>query len=142
MVSKILMIILLALFINCRKKDNFPNRSELLTRAPWVLSNYGFDENKNGIIDENENNIADCEKDNLYHFYQNGTGIFEENRLSCLTGITELPFTWKLTDNDSALDLHYVEVKISVLTIDQLVIYHDKIMGSDRSMRYIQVFTH
>ena len=139
---KLSMIVMLILFIRCRAETATVSPVELLTRLPWILSSYGVDENENGMIDTIEESIADCEKYNLYHFYKNGTGVFWENQLNCATGITDLAFTWKLVNNNSSLDFHFVLAGIQRLTVDELIICHDEPIGNNRSMRYILVFRH
>lgn len=142
MLLKLPIIALFLLLISCRAENESLSVTELLTRQPWILASYGFDENENGMIDTNEESIAACEEDNLYLFYRNGTGIFMDNRLSCATGISELPFTWKLINNHSALDFQFAVSQIQSLTIDQLIIYHHENMNTNRSIRYIQIFKH
>ena len=142
MLLKLPMIALFLLVIRCKAETTILSPVELLTRRPWMLSGYGFDENKNGRIDADEESIEPCEKDNLYFFYKNGSGMFMENGLSCATGITELPFAWKLVSNNSALDFQYAVIKILLLSFDSLIIYHDKTIDNNRTLRYILIFTH
>ena len=54
--------------VACEKEITPTTRStiQLLTQKEWILTSYGYDENKNGNIDASEENIKDCEKDNSF----------------------------------------------------------------------------
>lgn len=134
--------VIIAVTLSFKKKEAAESATELLTQKPWILVSYGFDENANGIIDASEESICDCEKDNNYNFNRDGTGVYEENTLSCANGISEMPFTWKLINDETSLDFLFGRAKISWLTSEQLIILYDITDIKKQSARYIQIFKH
>lgn len=85
---------------------------------------------------------GDCEKDNRYSFAIDGNGLFEDNSLSCGNGIAEMPFTWRLINDETTLDFLFAIAKISRLDSEQLIIYNDTRNVGGQSARYIQIFRH
>lgn len=143
MTIKSILPVALLLFISCSKKNDVPASPEkLLTQGVWILSSIGMDNNYNDVIDEAEENILDCEKDNRYSFFPNGDGLIEEGALDCGTGATEVPFTWKLVNDNTAIEFNLSLTHILQLTKNQLVIYHELNIGSSRPLRLIMSFHH
>lgn len=126
---------LLGLFIltlSC-KKDNtvLPGKStatELLTREKWILSGYGFDDNHNNKLDPQENIIGDCQKDNSYRFEISGNGSFLDNAISC-GGPAETVFNWRLSNNETRLEIEFELSDILVLNETSLVISPELVSG-------------
>ncbi|MGZ8552297.1 MAG: hypothetical protein ACXWV8_02755 [Chitinophagaceae bacterium] len=140
------LLCIVAMTLSCKKENsNSPEPATAtiwLTQKPWSLASYGYDHNANGLIDASEESIRECERDNRYSFIIGGNGLYEDNILSCGNGISEMPFTWRLINNETTLDFLSAVVQISRLNEVQLIIYHDTMDASGQSLRYIQIFTH
>ena len=100
---------------------------EILTEKPWRLLSYGFDSNKNGVVDTNEESIRDCEKDNIYTFNNDGSGLFAENAMICDGNKTMNQFAWTLSNSDTVLDFYYGKAHVLQLTADTLFIANTNI---------------
>jgi len=142
MFLKFILSAILAVTLSCKKNDALKPATELLTQKSWTLVSYGYDHNANGLIDASEESIQDCEKDNRYSFAIEGNGLFEDNSLSCGNGIAEMPFTWRLINDETTLDFLFGIAKISRLDSEQLIIYNDTGDTGGQSIRYIQIFRH
>lgn len=141
MILRFVLLILLAVSLSCKKKDVEKSTTQLLTQKTWTLVSYGYDHNANGIIDAAEETIRDCDKDNSYTFSTDGTGVFDDNTLTCGNGISEMPFTWKLINNETTIDFLTGMVTILRLNDEQLIISHHVSAGLE-SPRYIETFKH
>jgi len=142
MFLKLVLSAILAVAFSCKKDIEKKSATELLTQKTWTLVSYGYDHNANGIIDAAEESIRDCDKDNKYSFNTNGTGLFEDNILSCGNGISEMPFTWKFINNETTIDFLTGIVKILRLNDGQLVISNNDISTGVQSASHIETFTH
>lgn len=82
---KAFLIGIIIITLSCSKEidinEPVPPES-LLTEKPWVLNSYGLDENRSNQIDPAEESIEDCQKDNTWHYYADGTGLFDDSSLS------------------------------------------------------------
>lgn len=140
------LLVIVTLTLSCKKENSNSHdpvtASILLTKKTWALASYGYDHNANGLIDASEESIRDCEKDNRYSFNIGGNGLYEDNFLSCGTGISEMSFTWRLINNETRLDFLSAVVQIARLNEEQLIIYHDTMDANGQSLRYIQIFRH
>lgn len=142
---RILSIAIMIITLSCKKeKDEIKTTTvaELLTQKPWVLTSYGFDVNRNAQIDPAEESIEDCQKDNTWHYYADGTGLFDDNILSCATGIEKQPFTWKLVQGDTTLDFFYASPKILKIHSNEMVLYKELNDVEGKSLKLIFVFRH
>lgn len=143
MITKFILAVVFLTFLSCTKKSDEPGSTTLLlTQKTWILASIGTDHNHNGIIDGHEESIRDCEKDNRYTFYTDGNGLMEDGILECGNGITEMPFTWKLVVNNTAIDFTISVAKILRLTEDELVIYHELSQGNATPLRFMTAFRH
>ena len=144
--SGLFLLGIVTLTLSCKKENSNSNEKMtatiLLTQKSWTPASYGYDHNANGLIDASEESIRECEKDNRYSFIIGGNGLYEDNILSCGNGISEMPFTWRLINNETTLDFLSVVVQISRLNEVQLIIYHDTMDANGQSLRYIQIFRH
>ena len=132
---------ILAVTFSCKKDTDTKSATQLLTQKTWILVSYGYDHNANGMIDAAEESIRDCDKDNNYTFNTDGTGIVEDNALICGSGFSEMPFTWRLTNNETNIDFLTGIVTILRLREEQLIISYHKSTGA-LSPRYIETFKH
>ena len=114
----------------------------LLTGKRWVLTSYGFDENRNNQIDPAEESIEECQKDNTWHYYPDGTGLFDDNTLSCATGIEKQPFTWKLVQGNTTLDFFYDSLKILKINGNEMVLFKELNEVNGNTLRLLTVFRH
>ena len=79
MLLKFLIPFLFTFLHGCNKNDlTVKPAAVLLTQHSWILASNGIDHNQNNRIEPSEENLQDCEKDNLYHFFMNGSGLWEE----------------------------------------------------------------
>ena len=104
MILRFALPVLLAVTLSCKKDTEEKSVTQLLTQKTWTLASYGYDHNANGIIDAAEESIRDCDKDNSYTFNTDGTGVIEDNTSTCGNGISEMPFTWQFTNNETTID--------------------------------------
>lgn len=141
---RLMILAILALNTACKKENTAIQKSavELLTQKEWILSGYGFDDNKNGVIDNAEESIRDCEKDNTSLFRTNGTGGQFDNTLSCGNGISEQSFTWKFIKGEKALDFTTGIADILKLDENELIIYHDLTDVNGQFARFMVLYTH
>jgi hypothetical protein len=113
-----------ALVAGCDKNDDVDDGGKspelLLTQKVWIFSSAGFDDNNNGVIDAQEETIRDCDRDNTFLFKTNGTGIFNENALTC-GGPAEGNFTWKFGADHTQFDIGGNRASILALTESELV---------------------
>ncbi len=141
MLLKILTPFLFTFLHGCSKNDLAVKPADrLLTRASWILNSHGIDDNQNDRIDPSEENIQDCEKDNQYHFFMDGKGLWEENSLQCGTGILEMPFSWKLKNNDTEIDFTVSVAKILILAENEFAIYYEVGQVNGKPLKYISIF--
>ena len=87
--------------LSCSKDDDEATfNTDALTNGSWKLSEYKTDYEKDGTYEENTFAIlANCEKDNIYTFHADGSGIFDEGPTKCLDGEPQTqPFSWSFTD--------------------------------------------
>lgn len=118
------------LLYGCRKekKDRGPVKEqvvrELLTQKKWILTAYGFDDNKNKLIDEEENMIEACQQDNSYEFFTDGSGVVKENEQVCSVGNPVNSFEWKLDDDERVLFISMNPATIIRLDESAMVLQH------------------
>ena len=120
-----LVFLLLLNVVGCSREDKELEKKspvQLLTQTEWILTGHGFDDNKNKLIDAAENMAAECQKDNTYLFRVNGSGTNFENDNQCGTTNPENNFTWKLTANDTKLNIDHLSVGIILLDEHNLII--------------------
>lgn len=146
MFTRIFLTGLLAILLSCKKENDTPGQSisaaDLLTQKPWILTSHGLDDNGNDKIDPSEEGIEDCQKDNITHFYPDGTGMFDDNTLSCGNGIDKQPFTWGFTDSEKGIDFLYDSVKIFRLNDHELIIYKEMIFSNNETIKFILAYRH
>ena len=127
----------------CKKEitETAKPAAQLLTQKEWILTSYGYDENKNGIIDPSEENIKDCEKDNSYAFKQDGSGNIFDNQLNCGNGISDHSFNWQFINNETGLDFVFGSMNILLLNENDFIIYQDTNNGN-HVLRFLIRFRH
>lgn len=140
-------LIVLGLSVSCSKSEAEPvpvpkSPKELLTQKEWVLTGFGFDDNKNGIIDMNEDMSEECHRDNLYLFNRDGSGLYRENVKSCNNGITEQPFTWKLHKNDKEIDFLSGTLQVQKITEQEMVLFNEIPLADGSSMILLFAYKH
>jgi hypothetical protein len=122
----LLYLIVIVVIASCGKdngNDHLPaNATEILTASPWKLISYGYDSNNNELVDIDEDAIRDCDKDNIYTFNINGSGVITENERICSGGEPISQFNWRLTNDDTAMDFYFGKAFIVKLTMDTLII--------------------
>ena len=122
----LLYLIVIVVISSCGKdnrNEHLPaNATEILTAGPWKLISYGYDSNDNEQVDIDENAIRDCDKDNIYSFNTDGSGVMTENERICSGGEPSRPFNWLLRNNDTEIDFYFGKAFIVKLTMDILII--------------------
>ena len=114
----------------------------LLTQKPWILVSLGFDNNNDGRIDASEEAIEACQKDNITHFYVDGTGLFDDKDLSCATGIGQYPFTWAFTNHQTGIDFLYDSAAIARLNDQELVVCKELSLSTNDHVKFMLVYRH
>jgi hypothetical protein len=146
MCTRIILTGLVAIFLSCKKENDTPGEkisaTELLAQKPWILASYGMDENGNAKIDPAEEGIEDCQRDNTTHFYPDGTGLFDDNTISCGTGVDKETFTWVFTDSENGIDFLYDSVKILQLNGQELTLYKDLVFSNSDTVKFILNYRH
>lgn len=131
---------ILVIPLSYKKTDDRKSATELMTQKTWTLTSYGYDINANGVIDVSEESIRDCDKDNKYSFNTDGTGLYEDNSLSCGNGISEIPFTWKFLKDETEIDFLTGIVKIVRLAENDLIIYNESTNPNGQSIKFLTIF--
>jgi len=136
----------ICILLSCKKENNIRSEgrtaTELLTLKPWILGSHGFDDNGNDKIDDSEESIEDCQKDNITSFYRDGTGLFDDNSISCGTGIDKEAFTWAFTHAETGIDFRYDTVKILRLTDRELVLCKEFAFSNNDPLKFIITYKH
>ena len=130
---KLFLVIVLAFCLGCEKEITRTNKPaiQLLTQIEWILTSYGYDKDKDGVIDPSEENIKDCEKDNSYLFKQDGSGNIFENALNCGNGISDHSFNWQFVDNETGIDFVFGRADILLLNEHDFIISDNTINNAN-----------
>ena len=146
MLTRVFLTGLLSILLSCKKENDNGSggrtATELLTLKPWILSSHGFDDNRNDKIDDTEESIEDCQKDNITHFYRDGTGLSDDHTISCGTGIDKDAFTWVLTHAETRIDFLYDSLKILRLTERELVLCKELVFSNNDTIKFIVTYKH
>jgi hypothetical protein len=141
--------ILIMIFISglsCKKESNSVDQpksaTELLTQKAWVLKSYGFDDNGNNVVDPEEELIQECQKDNIYTFKKDGTGIYSDNALSCGNGVPDNEFNWKFIEQETAIDFIYNIARIQKLNEQELSFFYEIDLGNGSVLRVLAEYSH
>ena len=122
----LLYLIVIVVISSCGKdnrNEHLPaNATEILTAGPWKLISYGYDSNNNELVDIDEDATRDCDKDNIYSFNTDGSGVMTENERICSGGEPSSQFNWLLRNNDTEIDFYFGKAFIVKLTMDILII--------------------
>ena len=137
------LIIIAAFAIACSKDSASDGKTpeQLLTQRSWKLVSHGFDNNDNNKIDPDEETVEDCERDNVYNFYVNGTGLVEENILHCTNGISDFSFNWRFADRQKTLDLFFATLHILKMDEEELILAGDE-NANGQTPRHIGIYHH
>lgn len=131
--------LLLGICWGCKKSSSSPSPSSndvnLITQAAWRYDTSGIDLDKDGKIDNGDlsdtANLKPCEKDDLFTFYKDSTGLIDESVTKCHVGDPQTdPMNWEFTSNDKVLNVTSNTVlngslNILSLTSSSLVLYKD-----------------
>lgn len=132
-----------ALSVSCSKSEIEPKSiSQLLTQQEWILTGFGMDHNKNGLIDMQEELSEDCQRDNLYRFNLDGTGLFRDNIKSCNNGISEQSFSWKLQRNGLELDFTSGTLQILRINEHEMVLFQEMELADGSTIRFFINYKH
>jgi hypothetical protein len=98
--------------VGCKKDDDddtTPATAEdVMVSTSWKIDTIGWDLDENGEIDAAlpVGYIKPCDLDNTLTFMKDSTGIFDEGPSICdSTSEQTVPFTWKLSENDSIMTI-------------------------------------
>jgi Lipocalin-like domain len=124
----------------CKKKDDEPTRTELLTASGWKYAQYGLDANKNGAIEAAESQLDACELDDTYTFANGGSLTQNVGTVKCFTGETNTTGTWALKNNDTQVDITIFGFT-TTLTINELSSSRLVLKEIDGTDQYLSIFT-
>ena len=145
MLIRVLLTGLLPILLSWIENDRLPERktlTDLLTQNRWILTSHGLDENSNDKIDPSEEIIEDCQKDNSTHFYPDGTGIYDDNILSCGNGIDHQAFNWMLSEDGTGIDFGNDSVTIVRLNERELVLCNELAFSNSDKKKYMLFYRH
>jgi hypothetical protein len=131
--------LLLGLCWGCKKNSSSPPASSsdvnLITQAAWKYDTSGIDLNQNGKIDNGDisdtASLRPCEKDDLFTFKKDSTGLIDEGATKCHVGDPQTdPLKWQFANGDKILNITSNTVlngnlNILSLTASNLVLYKD-----------------
>lgn len=137
-------LLLTGFFTSCNKSDDMIAwKTELLTQGEWKFEGYGLDENNNGIIEPEENSMQPCEKDDVYKFYADCTGVFSGGTTPCSEGeASVINFDWRFIDHGTQLAVFAAPEMISKLDENILEVYYLDQNLQGEVVRYIRRFHH
>lgn len=111
----------------------------MLTGKHWTMADYGFDVNHNGRLDKSESRIESCEKDDVYEFFSDGSGLVRANSFSCCENLDEQHFRWQLTV-DGKLRLFSETINLVSLIPDEMITSQRLTYTKGESMILITVY--
>jgi hypothetical protein len=147
MYLKVILAILFSSGITCKKDKEdsmvqLKSPVELLTRKTWVLKSYGFDDNGNNVVDPEEELIEDCQKDNIYIFKTDGTGVYSDNALICGNGVPDNEFSWRFAEQETAIDIVHNIARIEKLNENELSFFYEIDPGNGSALRVLVKYEH
>ena|ERR1044071_5186982 len=147
MYLKVILAILFSSGIACKKEKEDSmiqpkSPTDLLTQKTWILKSYGFDDNGNNIVDPEEELIEDCQKDNIYIFKKDGTGIYSDNTLICGNGVPDNEFSWKFVEQETAIDFVHNIARIEKLNEHELSFFYEIDLGNGSALRVLVKYEH
>jgi hypothetical protein len=146
MLTRVFLTRLLSILLSCKKENDRGSggrtSTELLTLKPRILSSHGFDDNRNHKIDDAEESIQECQKENITHFYRDGTGLSDDHTISCGTGIDKKAFTWVFTHAETRIDFLYNSVKKLRLTYRELILCKELVVSNNEPVKFIVTYKH
>lgn len=113
---------------------------ELLNQKPWTLVSHGLDRNKNDKIEPSEEAREECQIHNITNFYPDGTGLFDDNGISCGIGIEKDGFSWALTNTETGIDFRYDSLRI--LTDHELTGCKELFISNNDTVKFILRYSH
>ena len=143
--------ILLGLFWSCSKNSSSSGNSSvsLITSAAWKYDTSGVDLDQNGTVDIADTVLKPCEKDDVFTFSKDSTGLVDEGPTKCKAGDAQTdPLAWMLTGGDKVLNITSNTVlngslNIYSLTSAKMVLYKDTtVQGVPFSIRYLISLKH
>jgi hypothetical protein len=147
-------IVLIIVWASCSKSHSTEGQKNvnptitLVTSTTWRYDTSGIDVNKDGIVDVgNDTLFTPCEKDDIYTFKSDSTGILDEGATKCDAADPQtLPFSWELTNNNTVLTssanpILAGGVNIFSITSTQWILYKDTTI-SGFPIRYLLSLKH
>jgi hypothetical protein len=129
--------ILLGMAWGCKKSSSSSSSSanvNLITSSAWKYDTSGIDLDEDGKIDNfdiTDTIIKSCQKDDLFTFNKDSTGIIDEGPTKCNVADAQTdPLAWEFTNNDKVLNvtsntLLNGNLNILSLTATGFVLYKD-----------------
>ena len=115
----LLIIVLSITLLSCSKDPvDDSSKRDALTTGTWKLTGATTDYNKDGVYEEDSYSmLADCEKDNLYTFQADGSGITDAGPTKCFSSAPQTStFSWSFKDNQTGLQVGGTNYEIEELT--------------------------
>jgi hypothetical protein len=95
------------LYLACKKNgSSSPSKMTLITQASWKFDTAGLGNDSSGVIVTAlpPGLLLDCQKDNIFTFNSDGTGVDDEGPTKCNPASPQTtPFTWSFNANQNAI---------------------------------------
>ena len=134
---------------NSNHTDTTVSATTYISAKPWTYDTSGLDTNNDGKIDIGGDTtvVPLCERDDLYTFNSDFTGVVNTGTLHCTVGEPQTEsFTWSLSSNNTILKASFNPVLaegVTIITLDSLhlSVYRDStVLGV--TYRYIVQLKH
>lgn len=123
-------------------------KTELISKAPWITTKAGIDENLNGKLDPAEEMmIQECEKDDQIVFAANKTGYlgFGTNLCNGQTPGT-INFNWSFMNNETVVAITVEGMSFNMnllgLTASEMIIGMNDVNSQGQPTQLINHFRH
>lgn len=130
--------ILIGICWGCKKSSSSSSGTSadvtLITQGSWKYDTSGIDLDQDGKIDNNDipdTVLKSCQKDDVFTFNKDSTGLIDEGPTKCNVGDAQTdPLTWKFTSNDKVLNVvsgTILNGNLNVLSLSasSMVLYKD-----------------
>lgn len=121
-------ILVLLLFLSCKKEKEPKTKVELLTSGNWHIVSYTIDPALDWDGDGTDETsiypvMEDCVKDDFTTFHDDGTGELNEGATKCSDNDPQAnPFVWQFQQEETRLSVQGVSYLLESLTESQLVV--------------------
>jgi hypothetical protein len=131
-------VLVVVIVVSCSKNSTNGSGTTVtattyITAKPWKYDTSGLDTNNDGKIDQGGDTtvVPLCERDDLYTFNKDSTGLVNTGTLHCKVGEAQTTaFTWSLSSDNKTFKASFNSVLqegVTVLTLDSVhfAVYRD-----------------